>query len=360
MQRCRRQWLGVAMNVYAKLRHNNTAATATTTAQPYSSSTATTTTATTTATSTATSTAATGYSSAGRASSLSCNRLLPAPARLPPCSSVLHVSVLSSKRRVSRLAPLRNRARRRVTAAVMSVLSAGARGGLDVWVDTNLASGLVSAHSLRAEADEAMRAVGALQPHRASEKSSVSFSQSTMWRQRLVAAAASRERLGGLPATSSPLSARPASTLLPVSMQLAIALYSHSSPSLPGGALLSRLSHLCSVILQPPVSALSRHSGPFSLLQPYTSRRHKHSQRRQLRQCIAASTEPVADSSRTQSPQDAALLGVRVVEECVRWLSEREGEGRQEVAAVLCEARVWLSFIVHSDGNNATSAVINH
>ena len=353
MHRCRRQWLGVALHVYARLRHHShsTAATAAAAAAAGSSP-----------------PQSHSRSASPRRRLLSGSRLLPAPAILPPPSRVLHVSVLSNKRRVSRLAPLRNRARRRITAAVMSVLSDGARGGLDVWIDATLASGLVSADWLRAEAEEAMRAVGALQPHRASERSTSSVSQSTMWRQRLMAAAASRERAGVLLASPAnpPPPGRSASALCPVAMQLAITLYSHTSATLPAAALLSRLAHLCELILQPPVSALSRHNSPFLLLQPYTSRHHKHTQRRQLRQCIAAA---VTERSRGQSHSttEAALLGVRQVEECVRWLSEREGEGRQEMAAVLCEARVWLSYMAQSDAltgasnvARAQAAVIQH
>ena len=332
MQRCRRQWQGVAMNVYAKQRP----AALSTAASPWPPP-----------------AARSGTASRTRRSA-SDDRLLPAPPRLPPPSSLLHVSVLSSKRRVSRLAPLRNRARRRLTAALMSALNAGgARGGLDVWVDATLAAGLVSAHWLRAEAEEAMRAIGALQPQRSLSQSN---SQPTMWKQRLLAVAASRETDGGLTSVQPPsvsAAARLAATPLPVAMQLAIALHSHCSPRLSGPALLSPLARLCSAILQPPVSALYRHSGSFPLLLPYTSRRHKHTQLRQLRQCIGSST----DTADSRASRDESVLGVRKVEECVRWLSEREGEERQEVAAVLCEARVWLSYIVQlrSDSNSSSN-----
>ena len=128
-------------------------------------------------------------------------------------------------------------------------------------------------------------------------------------------------------------------------MQLAIALSSHCSAELSGAVLLSRLSHLCDTILQPPVSSLARHSQPFLLVQPYTSRHHKHTQRRQMRHCIAATT---SQPDTTAPHSKASQLGIRRVEECVRWLSDREGEGRQEMAAVLCEARVWLSYIVQA------------
>ena len=326
MQRCRRQWLGVAMNVYARPRLSQGPP------PPQSAS-------------------ASRQPSAGRRLSPSDSPLLPAPPRLPHSSAVLHVSVLSNKRRVSRLAPLRNRARRRVTAALMAALSVGAKGGLDVWIDTTLASGLVSSRWLWDEAAEAMRAVGALQPNR-----SASPSASTVWRQRLTAMVASRESVAGTSQPTPQLPARSAVShppqVMSVSMQLAIALFSHSSPTLPGAAMLSRLAHLCSSILQPPATVLSRHNSPFLPLQPYTSRHHKHVQRRQLRQCIAAG----AASATAGRP----MLGVRQVEECLRWLSEMEGEGRQEVAAVLCEARVWLAHMlqVHSDGRWADGGTV--
>ena len=338
MARCRRQWQGVALNVYARRRPASvtTAASAT---PPHDTN------ANTTAT-VATRPSATRRSSVGRSSPL-----LPCPARPPAPSLLLHVSVLSNKRRVSRLAPLRNRARRRLSAAVMSVLAVGARGGVDVWVDCTLASGLVSARSLRLEAEEAMQAVGALHAHKGATSSPPS--QATAWRQRLTAVAATR---GNSPPGSS---AQPAPSLslplagLPVSMQLAISLHSHSSAALPGAALLSRLSHLCSAILQPPVTPLSRHSAPFLLLQPYTSRHHKLEQRRQLRQCVSGGI----GSTGSMSSGGQQQLGARQVEECVHWLTEREGESRQEAAAVLCEARAWLSYMLHDGGSHATSNI---
>ena len=282
----------------------------------------------------------------------SLSALLPAPEPLPASSSLIFLSCFSRKSRTSSQAVTRNRATRRLSAALHRVLSEQGSGGVDVWCESNLCAVVMHWQDLLCEAREAVSRLGIArrridadvmywrqgedeadgggrqQQQAAGRGRRTRTRRSALW-WRDVLLRQERESVAeaGLQSRSASPSLLSAGAL-PQSLCLALALHSRSSASLPASLLHHHLCLLTAQLLWPASAPSSRFALPSSLMSLPSSRRSQHQQRRQLVHAMAGE----------------GTRGWREVRQAVALIMGRSGHReRQEAQAVVAELGLWFA-----------------